>query len=77
MTQAIRNSAIAIPVTLGGKVLSGIIAIAAGAEHTVASKSDGSVAAWGDNYYGQVTGAPAAVTLSFKLQFRSHWKVRR
>lgn len=50
--------AIANPVTLGGQVLSGVTAIAAGAYHTVTLKNDHSVAAWGLNHFGQVTGTP-------------------
>jgi hypothetical protein len=38
---------------------SGVTAIAAGQYHTVALKSDGTVVAWGDNYYGQ-TNVPVA-----------------
>ena len=53
-------SAIANPVTLGGQVLSGVVAIAAGGFHTVALKNDGSVLAWGGNYYGQTTVPVAA-----------------
>jgi alpha-tubulin suppressor-like RCC1 family protein len=30
------------------------VAIAAGYEHSVALESDGSVWAWGDNYYGEL-----------------------
>lgn len=55
-TNASQYSAIASPVTLGGQVLSGVTAIAAGSFHTVALKKDGSVVAWGRNDYGQVTG---------------------
>src|SRR6185503_16411106 len=51
-------TAIASPVTLGGQVLSGVTAIAAGGTYTVALKSDGTVVAWGDNGGGQVTGTP-------------------
>ncbi len=35
--------------------LSGVTAIAAGGSHTVALKNDGTVVAWGDNFYGQTT----------------------
>ena len=50
--------AIARPVTLGGQVLSGVTAIAAGGDHTVALRNDGSVVVWGYNRNGQVTGTP-------------------
>ena len=43
------------PVQAGGSSpLSGIIAIAAGESHTLALKNDGTVWAWGRNYYGQL-----------------------
>jgi alpha-tubulin suppressor-like RCC1 family protein len=51
-------STTASPVTLGGQVLSGVTAIAAGDDYTVALKNDGSVVAWGYNDFGQVTGTP-------------------
>jgi alpha-tubulin suppressor-like RCC1 family protein len=51
-------SAIASPVTLGGQVLSGVTAIAAASGHTVALKNDGTLVAWGYNYFGEVTGTP-------------------
>lgn len=55
-------AAIASPVTLGGQVLSEVIAVAAGDGYTVALKSDGTVVAWGDNYSGAVTGiSPTAI----------------
>jgi hypothetical protein len=41
--------------------LSGVVAIAAGGEHTVALKSDGTVVAWGYNYAGQTT-VPAGLS---------------
>jgi alpha-tubulin suppressor-like RCC1 family protein len=47
------QTAIASPVTMGGQVLSGVTAIAAGTVHTVALRNDGSVVAWGDNAFGQ------------------------
>lgn len=43
------GEAIADPVKLNGSVLSGVIAIAAGEEHSVALLSNGTVKAWGDN----------------------------
>jgi alpha-tubulin suppressor-like RCC1 family protein len=66
------DSAIAIPVTLGVKVLSNVTAIAAGFYHTVALKKDGTVVAWGDNSLGQVTGTPttngdSAIAISVTL----------
>jgi alpha-tubulin suppressor-like RCC1 family protein len=48
-------SARALPVTLQGKPLSDILAIAAGADHTVALKADGTVIAWGDGGFRQTT----------------------
>ncbi len=44
---------------------SDIVAIAAGADHTVALKQDGRVIAWGGNYYGQTT-VPAAAQSGVK-----------
>lgn len=45
----------ALPVLVGGKVLSNVVAVAAGAWHTVALKSDGTVVAWGRNSMGETT----------------------
>jgi alpha-tubulin suppressor-like RCC1 family protein len=47
--------------TLPVAAQSGVTAIAAGNVHAVALKDDGSVVAWGGNYYGQVTGTPTTV----------------
>ncbi len=54
------GDATASPVTLNGKVLGGVNAIAAGGFHTVALKSDGSVVAWGSDSDGQTTMPVAA-----------------
>lgn len=43
---------LAMPITLG--VLKNVIAISAGAHHSMALCSDGSVWSWGDNVYGQL-----------------------
>jgi len=50
---ALPRCAVAAPVTLGGQVLSGVTAIAAGELHTVALKNDGSVVVWGSNLQGE------------------------
>jgi hypothetical protein len=46
----------AVPATL-----TGVIAIAARADHSLALKSDGTAVAWGDNFYGEIT-VPANLT---------------
>jgi alpha-tubulin suppressor-like RCC1 family protein len=43
------------PVTLEGHVLSGVVAIAASPDNSVALKSDGSVVVWGNNEFNQAT----------------------
>src|SRR5579884_2980960 len=51
----------ATPLLVNG--LSGVVAMAAGGQHSLALKSDGTVWAWGYNYYGQLgtgnTGSPS------------------
>lgn len=53
-------TATATPVTLGGQVLSNAKAIAAGADHSVVLKNDGTVVAWGYNLRGQ-TNVPVGL----------------
>ncbi len=52
------NSDVAVPVKESAaktaKALSGVTAIAAGGEHTLALLSDGKVMAWGDDEYGEL-----------------------
>ena len=55
------NPATANPVAIGGQVLSGVVAIAAGASHSLALKIDGTVVAWGLNGGGQ-TNIPSGLT---------------
>jgi alpha-tubulin suppressor-like RCC1 family protein len=43
-----------VPVGTAGNWLSGVVAVAAGCQHSVALKADGTVVAWGYNLYGQV-----------------------
>ena len=43
------------------RTLTNVVAIAGGGEHSLALRADGTVAAWGDNRYGQ-TNIPAGLT---------------
>lgn len=56
------HDSIANPVILDGQVLGGVTAIAAGLGYSVALKHDGTMVAWGDDSYGQVTGTPTTGT---------------
>ena len=42
--------------------LAGVTAIAAGQNHSLALKGNGTVVAWGDNWAGQVSGVPAGLS---------------
>ena len=54
------------PMALGGQVLSGVVAIAAGSSHSLALKIDGTVVAWGRNLYGE-TNVPAGLSGVFAI----------
>ncbi len=45
---------------IASQVLSNVIAIAAGVNHSLALKNDGTVVGWGDNYYGQTSVSAGA-----------------
>ena len=52
------------PVQVGGATpLTGVMAIAAGADHSLALKRDGTVWGWGSNGSGQIGGSPDSCTL--------------
>lgn len=50
------------PIQVSG--LSSVVAVAAGAKHSLALTSAGVLYAWGDNYYGQIGNVIATVTES-------------
>ncbi|HRZ56278.1 MAG TPA: hypothetical protein P5525_12570 [Candidatus Paceibacterota bacterium] len=56
------------PVTINGQPLNGVVAIAAGGDHSLALKTDGTVVGWGYNAWSQATGVengpPGPVTIS-------------
>ena len=61
------------PVQVQG--LSSVVAIAAGNDHSLALKSDGTVWAWGNNSYGQlgVGSTTSPVLLPFKCRVSVRW----
>ncbi len=63
---------VAAPVTLGGQVLSGVTAVAAGEEISVAVKSDGSVVVWGSTGDGLTTVPAAAQSGVAKVAAGNH-----
>jgi alpha-tubulin suppressor-like RCC1 family protein len=63
----------------GVHILSGVLALAAGAAHTCAEKKDGTVWCWGDNTYGQLgngthTMSPLPVQVDFDSIFRDGYE---
>jgi hypothetical protein len=48
--------------TLGDRPLSNVVAIASGGRHCLALTSDGTVAGWGSDFYGQATGVPSGTS---------------
>ena len=73
-----RNAPVAVEVTSGSTSLFGktVVSIAAGGKHSVARCSDGTLAAWGDNAFGQLgdnttidCATPVAVSTSSGTSF--------
>ena len=60
-TQTSPYQAVANPVTLSGLILTNVVALAAGNTFALALRSDSTVAAWGDNTFGQAT-VPVGLT---------------
>jgi alpha-tubulin suppressor-like RCC1 family protein len=51
--------------------LVGVVSVAAGNEHSLALKRDGSVVAWGDNTFGQ-TNVPSGLTEVIRISAAAH-----
>ena len=54
--------------------LTNVVAIAAGWDHSLALKQDGSVVGWGDNTYGECT-APAGLTNVVAIAGGGSWSL--
>ena len=52
------STSFADPVSLNGKILQRVTAIAAGSSHSVALKDNGTLATWGNNFSGECTMTP-------------------
>jgi alpha-tubulin suppressor-like RCC1 family protein len=53
-TKTDSNLPVQVVTSVGGPALTGITAIAGGGDHSLALKNDGTVWAWGGNYYGEL-----------------------
>jgi alpha-tubulin suppressor-like RCC1 family protein len=56
----------AVPVQITG-IAGKVVAIAAGLDHVLALTDDGTIWAWGYNFYGQLGAAPASTTSGFSF----------
>ncbi len=67
------SAAVSVPTTVvtsvGTGALTGVIAIAAGGAHALALRSDGTVFAWGTDFFGEL-GSPGSVGGSFPVAFQ-------